>query len=382
MRNIESLTIHQFRGLQNLELKDTGQINILVGVNNAGKTSVLEAISTYCRPLDLSEWLSTALRREISPYLSSSKLESLKWLFPQQKDRKHTQSYQGQILMSGTGNFQVRKLEATYQELEGTWISKETLGNEEINDRDESLEDDFSNRQGAELELRVTPATVQIDLFQNQNEIIEKFQIWENDRFIPKRSPKNLALPVATITPFSHRAERFQIRLLSDAIFQDFKSEVIELLNYMDSGIIDLELIVPPGQRVSRPSIYIRHKQTGISPISAFGDGVPRLLSMALMLLRVKEGILLIDELGTAIHTEALQFFFEWLIDWSRKMKVQIFATTHSLEVIDALLVANTSETDLVVYRIEPDASQTNAVRLDRNLLKILREELGQEVRW
>jgi AAA15 family ATPase/GTPase len=72
-------------------------------------------------------------------------------------------------------------------------------------------------------------------------------------------------------------------------------------------------------------------------------------------------------------------------------MNVQIFATTHSLEVIDALLVANTSETDLVantsetdlvVYRIKPDASQTNVVRLDRNMLKILREELGQEVRW
>ena len=63
-------------------------------------------------------------------------------------------------------------------------------------------------------------------------------------------------------------------------------------------------------------------------------------------------------------------------------MNVQIFATTHSLEVIDALLVANTSETDLVVYIIKPDASQTNVVRLDRNMLKILREELGQEVRW
>ncbi|MDB9445559.1 hypothetical protein [Anabaena sp. CS-542/02] len=74
-----------------------------------------------------------------------------------------------------------------------------------------------------------------------------------NDRFIPKGGQKNLALPVATITPFSHRAERFQMRLLSDAIFQDFKSEVIKLLQYMDSGIIDLELLVPPGQRIILP---------------------------------------------------------------------------------------------------------------------------------
>lgn len=380
MKNLESLTIHQFRGLQNLELQDTGQINILVGVNNAGKTSVLEAISTYCRPLNLSEWLSTASRREI--YRSSSRLEALKWLFPQQRYTNHTQNYQGKILISSTGDFPVTKLEATYQELEVTWISKQTLGDDEINDRDESIEDDFSNRQGAELELMVTPASCQTDSCQNQDAITEKFQIWDNDRIIPKRGQKNLALPVATITPFSHRAERFQMRLLSDAIFQDFKSEVIKLLQYMDSGIIDIELLVPPGQRIPRPSIYINHKQTGISPISVFGDGVSRLLTMALMLVKVKEGILLIDELGTAIHTEALQFFFEWLVNCSRKMKVQIFATTHSLEVIDALLVANTDDDQLVVYRIERNNSETHAVRLNKTILKTLREELGQEVRW
>jgi AAA15 family ATPase/GTPase len=230
MKNLESLTIHKFRGLHNLELRDTGQINILVGVKNAGKTSVLEAISTYSRPLDLSEWLSTAWRREISLYRSISRLEALKWLFPQQKQGKQTQSYQGQILISGTGDFPVSKLEATYQELEGTWISKETLGDEEINDRYESIEDDFSNRKGAELELRVTSTNDKLNFLHNQEEIIEKFQIWENDRLIPKRGQKHLALPVATITPFSHRAERYQNRLLSDAIFQDFKSEVIELL--------------------------------------------------------------------------------------------------------------------------------------------------------
>lgn len=380
MKNLNSLTIHQFRGLQNLELQGLGQINILVGVNNAGKTSVLEAISTYCRPLDLSEWLTTAWRREISPN-RSSRLEALKWLFPQHKQGRYPQNYQGKILMSGTGDFPVTRLEATYQELEGTWITKETLGDEEINESDESLEDDLDRtRQGAELELKVT--TNQGNLFTSQEEIIEQFQIWENDRFIPKRGQKNLALPVATITPFSHRAELFQIRLLSEATFQDFKPEVIELLKYMDSGILDLEILVPPGQRLSRPSIYISHQQTGIAPISSFGDGVPRLLLMSLMLARVQTGILLIDELGTAIHTEALQRLFQWLVDWSRKMKVQILATTHSLEVIDALVSANSPEDDLVVYRLEPEESNTNVVRLDRNMLKTLREDLGQEVRW
>ncbi|QDZ40090.1 AAA family ATPase [Euhalothece natronophila Z-M001] len=51
-RNLEHLMIQQFRGLKNLEMSNLGTINLLVGANNSGKTSVLEAIATYCRPLD------------------------------------------------------------------------------------------------------------------------------------------------------------------------------------------------------------------------------------------------------------------------------------------------------------------------------------------
>ena len=78
-RNLENITIHQFRGLKELELKDLGQINLLVGVNNSGKTSVLEALSIYCDPLDLKVWLSVARKRE--EFFSSSRtppLEALK----------------------------------------------------------------------------------------------------------------------------------------------------------------------------------------------------------------------------------------------------------------------------------------------------------------
>ena len=64
-RNLEHLMIQQFRGLKNLEMSNLGTINLLVGANNSGKTSVLEAIATYCRPLDPKGWLNTAWSREI-----------------------------------------------------------------------------------------------------------------------------------------------------------------------------------------------------------------------------------------------------------------------------------------------------------------------------
>jgi len=47
---LKSLKIQNFRCFQNFELSDLGQINLLVGTNNSGKTSILEAIQLLTSP--------------------------------------------------------------------------------------------------------------------------------------------------------------------------------------------------------------------------------------------------------------------------------------------------------------------------------------------
>jgi predicted ATPase len=164
--------------------------------------------------------------------------------------------------------------------------------------------------------------------------------------------------------------------------FANFKTDVIDLLRQMDSNISDLEILLPPHSLSSRFNIYIQHEKLGLVPVSTFGDGVRRLLHIALKLASVKGGILFIDELESAIHTEALQSSFNWLVKWCQKMNVQLFATTHSLEAVDALLEVTEPESDLVLYRLEPKENYTRVVRHDWTRLKSLREDLGQEVRW
>lgn len=352
-----------------MNLQDLGQINILVGGNNSGKTSVLEAISTYCRPLDPLEWLNTSWRREIK---SSRKpqLDALRWLFPQNSEVSHIPLYKGETYVSSNGDFPVTELRAIYREFEG--VSE--LGEAE-NSSESQLEIDeveFDNiRRGAELELKVATSL-------GYEELSVSFEIWENQRFINKKNRSTSVLPIDTVTPFSHRIEQLQISLLSEAILLGIKPEVIKLLQLMDLEITDLVILSPNGKR---PSLYIDHKLVGISPLSAFGDGVRRLLFIALTLAKVREGVLLIDEMETAIHTEALRSSFAWIVKWCQRLNVQLFATTHSLEAIDALLDASDVATDLVLYRLEKKESQTKAIRLERERLHRLREDLGLEVR-
>jgi AAA15 family ATPase/GTPase len=364
MKHLDNLTIHRFRGLRDLNLQDLGQINILVGGNNSGKTSVLEAISTYCRPLDLLEWLNTSSRREIK-YSRTLRLDALKWLFPQNKEEEQLNFYQRETHVSGNGKFSVRESRAIYQEFEGVELSE--------NDESQSSHDlGFDNTlRGAEIELKAI-------ISDSPKELSEYFEIWENERLTNRRIRSDAMLKVDTVTPFSPRIEQLQVDLLSQAISHRFKPEVIKLLQVIDSGIMDLVILSHGGNRTS---LSIDHKQVGISPLSSFGDGVRRLLFIALTLAKVQGGVLLVDEIETAIHTEALSSSFAWIVHWCKQMNVQLFATTHSLEAIDAIWDASDSETDLVLYRLEKQESQTKAVRIERERLQRLREDLGQEVR-
>ena len=382
---IDNLTIHRFRGIRDLTLENLGQINLLVGINNSGKTTVLEAIYTYCNSLDPLAWLNTAWRREIKSS-RKSKLESLKWLFPQNIQNNSDDFYQGETKVSGNGNFGVVESKATYQEFEEIWDSTKD-SNEE--DEEENLMDDRDTdnnevRRGADLKLTFTPSKLisKLDIFEDKNQelpISKEFKIWENQPLTILNKYRSNWLSVDTITPFSHRTEQLQIKLLTDAILKDLKPEIVELISMIDSEIIDLDILDPTGKN-SR--LYVIHKTLGFTPLSAFGDGVRRLLFMALTIAKLKDGILLIDELETAIHTEALLSSFSWLVKWCREMNIQLFATTHSLETVDAMLNASELKNDLVLYRLYQKDLETQAIRIDQVKLTRIRENLGLEVRW
>ena len=386
-RNLENITIHQFRGLKELGLKDLGQINLLVGVNNSGKTSVLEALSLYCDPLDLRTWLITARQREdVYSNTRTPQLDALRWLF----DKETAQT--GTILISGDGSFAIKEMKVIYDDIEEMFlpeIKKQFFFTDEqiSEDEDEQISGDQGTleiRKGLDLRIELYDSQSRLfDLFGSEvPDFTETYHLWENNlsRRIPaKREPRLL---VSVVTPTSHRSNIGQIRLLSEAHFHDFKSDVLDLLSQMDQNISDVTILLSPESNSSRFNIYIEHKKLGLIPISAFGDGVRRLLHIALKLASVKGGILLIDELESTIHTEALQNSFQWLVKWCKEMNVQLFATTHSLEAVDALLAVTETASDLVLYRLEPKEIRTKVVRHDWSRLKRLREELGQEVRW
>jgi AAA15 family ATPase/GTPase len=70
--------------------------------------------------------------------------------------------------------------------------------------------------------------------------------------------------------------------------------------------------------------------------IIEFGDGIRHLLSIVTSLYKCENGYLFIDEMDNGIHYTMLDELWKIILEVSKKLNVQVFATTHSKECIES----------------------------------------------
>lgn len=383
MRHIDTFTIGRFRGIQGLKLEELGQINLLVGNNNSGKTSVLEALSLYSSPLDARRWRQVANSREVLTNPASlmsalSLVDRLTWLFVQQESDESGSAETPTLLLAAPGFNPLREMSANYRK----YLTIEQARYRETDVEVEHIQIELSTTV-ASLSTPDQPARSDID--KHQQTILD---FSDNSR---PSFDVNSQLIIATqlLSPFSHRLSSLQPRLWSNVVTAELKDSTLKLLRSYDPKIQDMDLVLLQGvdslrfeERRNKVVLSVKHQQLGRAPLSTFGDGLRRIFTLATAIPQCKNGLLLIDELETSIHTKALRSTFEWLVKACIENNVQLFATTHSLETVDAVIdVCKDDAIDLIAYRLEQREKQTDATRFDKGLLTRLREELGMEIR-
>jgi ABC-type Mn2+/Zn2+ transport system ATPase subunit len=377
------LKIHKFRRLSMMELSGLGQVNILVGTNNSGKTSLLEAISLICNPLDPFQWLEVSQRRLYLGRASLAyrpNLEALKWVFPQEDNSYITNSYQGEIAIDVEGNAPIVRLKAVLSDIYGSRIESSSAlvneGNSLLEEEGNSLlEETEYVLLGVELEVIAHLNSVQGDLFNSIPEQREAFQFWEDERFIQRKRIRPF-VKSTTVSPSYASYEPILDRLTRVILQKETgKDEVLEVLGWLDDDIHDIFIGAPQ----AKAAIYINHKKLGRAPLYTFGDGIKRTLLIALTLLSTENGVLLIDEIETSIHVSALSKVFVWLVKACFRKNIQLFVTTHSLEAIDAMLQTDISTESIVAFRLNDEGRSLQ--RFAGSVLHRLRSERGLDVR-
>lgn len=367
--------IDGFRSLRSLRLNNLGRVNVFVGDNSAGKTSVLEAIAILCRPHNPTEWLDMMLRRD-SNGLRNDQFGSLHWCFTRSSSIASESLLTSEACtLKCQGNFPLRELQvkASYSgaHINGAFKLPSAGTAELIYEPTWSVPVEADHR----LTSQVIKKSAVLFKSQKNNEGI---------RSVTLSSPATEWLDSKSLTPYSFKTERVSNESLFQLFLSGRISKVIDLLQCFDADIKGIDGIDATAFDGRRTEIIIKHRTLGLAPLSAFGDGMRRALHLALTISRLEAGgALLIDDIDVGIHTAILGKVFKWLTKSAQQENIQLFVTTHSLEAIDAIIASDAKQEkeDVVVYRLNQAEEETCARRFSGHVLHRLRWVRGIDIR-
>lgn len=98
-------------------------------------------------------------------------------------------------------------------------------------------------------------------------------------------------------------------------------------------------------------------------PLGSMGEGSSRLLRLALASANARGGYLLVDELENGIHWGVMPRIWRFLVEAARELDLQVFATTHSKDCLEAIATLHRTSPELAadvsVHRLDAGRSQT-----------------------
>ena len=342
-----NLQLDGFRGFETYSLNELTRVNLLVGKNNCGKTSILEAIRFLVSGGDPRVLTEAANRRGEVSYPSTT---SGRRPWP---DISHF--FFGHHLEPGT-SFRLR----------GDGYGALTSGIRLVNDDDDPRYFNASSGEDVPFILDITA-----DAFVGPRSFpLTKGRALLTPR-VPLRSSRRTTgagvaggqedetAPVELVTPDSLDPDHMRI-LWDRVLTEDRESEVVDAMKLLGSDLKSISFLTSDATRTrsDRAGVLLGFKGGGRRfPLGSYGDGMRRLLALSLALAQTAHGVLLVDEIDTGLHWTVLEDMWRLVVETARKSSAQVFATTHSLDCIRGLaaLVESCPDVaaDVSIHKIE-----------------------------
>lgn len=334
-RSIKTLHLRDYRAFRDFRLDDAGRVNLIVGKNNAGKTSVLEAIRLLASGGDPTALYQIALDRSETIVGDSDGPEYRREVSADISHYFHGHEFGPGSSFSietgnGLGSYSAEIIEA----------GQIDDGEEFILGHEGRLFDEIGFESLLALRLRGTSVNEQFKNFafgvtdeggfHSESVLIGRSRPFRRAQRLP-------SAPTVVITPSSLQPS-FMAGMWERIEREKRESDTIEALRILQPDIEDLRFL--PGERGMRGRggvlIGLRNARKRV-PIGSMGEGMRRVLALAISMAQAKRGFLLIDEIDTGLHWSVMSRMWELTVRTAEELDVQVFATTHSLDCLQGL---------------------------------------------
>ncbi|ATX90545.1 AAA family ATPase [Citrobacter portucalensis] len=291
--HFSDIYISKYRQLHQVKIENLAKINIFAGVNNSGKTSLLEAIYLLIKQNDFNGLVEVMRRRG---KVSADSLDP-EWMIEQLSNNI---------------------------EISGKFDSQDCSIGIKIIDED-SLNIDRSRYI----------STIEIDTkFANFVNTSLNRTFKGRDREVVTDAIK-IVCPVAFSSPFflnepHHYAPYYHKSVQSKSLPL--------LINFIKKSILPSLRDIRLTDERQRFIVDDENFPEGVD-ISSYGEGLQRIFFMSLIFSSAVNGIVLIDEFENALHHSLIKDFSTFIYELSNNFNVQVFITSHSKECIDAFVL-------------------------------------------
>mgnify|MGYP001044200740 FL=1 len=294
---LRSLEIRNYRNLRHLTIEKLGRVNLLVGKNNTGKTSVLEAVYLWANR-GRYELVYNILRLRGGLFDSSDdryqyNKNSLSSLF---LDQKIKPTDEGDIIINGT-------------ELR--------MGFEIMN---------VSDPEAPELLFFKIEHT---DFKRPVNVLIHQPINPADPSFPPFEWPKNIRNQFVNANGFSSVENG---ELYDNVVTTDAEDYIIKALKIVNQDVT--RIAFRTDSLTKKRYAVVRLNDNYPQPLQSMGDGINRILTIILAMVNCENGYLFIDEFENGLHYSVQEKLWEVIFYLAERLNIQVFATTHSNDAI------------------------------------------------
>lgn len=118
--------------------------------------------------------------------------------------------------------------------------------------------------------------------------------------------------------------------------------------------------------------VKLSNQRTGV-PIGSLGDGIWRFFALAMSLSRAQDSILVVDEIDSGLHYTSMRQLWKMVFATTKELNLQLFATTHSYDCVTSLAEfcknPEVAEGDVSIQRIE--GGETRSVAFSKSDIEI-----------
>lgn len=370
---INELLIKNYKNIESLHLTDLRLVNLFVGKNNVGKSNVLEAISLYINNWSLDSLLNILNKRkektddfQKATFNQSEdiQLNNFAPILPNRDTNFLKRNSNNEIVIGGNNHYLHFALMNAYYRIDSGTVANRlyqltpyTNRISKISSNSESVLsvlDKDSNNSTASIEKN------DVSLITKQLFRLTKSGLDYTNNTEGEIHPSQLINCKSLSTDLAQQLwGEFSLTSREQDILNALKliNEKIEDFNFVniDGRIIPLVKIL---KETDGRQQYIR------MPLSELGDGLVHVLNIVVALISCQDGVLLLDEAESGLHYTTQMKLWQMIFDLAARYNVQIFATTHSNDCINAFRMNNHTQNGLI-YRIEHIKQRIHLQRYD-----------------